>query len=136
MKRLYRDKSNDMLAGVCSGIAKYLDVDATIIRLVFVLFAFMGGGGLWIYLVLWVIMPEAPIAITEAVAVTQKAGTDAAVEEEKPKPAQKSEKKKTPVKKPAAKAKKRTAKSTAAATPKAPASAKTKKKTDTEDKKK
>ena len=73
MKRLYRDKSNEMIAGVCSGIAEYLDVDATIIRLVFVLFAFLGGGGLWIYLVLWVIMPEKPVTLTEVVEVQEKA---------------------------------------------------------------
>ena len=57
MKRLYRDRSDQMIAGVCSGIAEYLDVDPTAIRLAFVLLLFLGGGGFWIYLVLWVIMP-------------------------------------------------------------------------------
>jgi phage shock protein C len=57
MKRLYRDKSDVRIAGVCSGIGKYLDVDPTAIRLAFVLLFFIGGGGLWIYLILWIIMP-------------------------------------------------------------------------------
>ena len=58
MKRLYRNKSDVMIAGVCSGIGKYLDVDPTAIRLAFVLLLFVGLGGLWMYLVLWIIMPE------------------------------------------------------------------------------
>ncbi len=60
MKRLYRNKSDVMIAGVCSGLGKYLDVDPTAIRLAFVLLSFIGLGGLWIYLVLWIIMPVGP----------------------------------------------------------------------------
>jgi len=58
VKRMYRSRSNIMLGGVCSGIAKYLEVDPTLVRLTFVLLLFIGMGGLWIYLILWVIMPE------------------------------------------------------------------------------
>jgi len=106
MKRLYRDKSNEMIAGVCSGIAEYLDVDATIIRLVFVLFAFLGGGGLWIYLVLWVIMPEKPVTLTEVVEVQEKAAPVKEAKDGKKEPAKKTTATKTPTKKstPAAKA--------------------------------
>ena len=60
MKRLYRDRSDVRIAGVCSGIGKYLDLDPTAIRLAFVLLIFIGGGGLWIYLILWIIMPYEP----------------------------------------------------------------------------
>jgi len=60
MKRLYRNKSDVMIAGVCSGLGKYLDLDPTAIRLAFVLLLFIGLGGLWIYLVLWIIMPLDP----------------------------------------------------------------------------
>ncbi len=60
MKRLYRNKSDVMIAGVCSGLAKYFDVDPTAIRLAFVLLLFVGLGGLWIYLVLWIITPLDP----------------------------------------------------------------------------
>ena len=57
MKRLYRSRTDVMIGGVCSGIAKYFEVDPTAVRLAFVLLLFAGGGGLWIYLVLWIIMP-------------------------------------------------------------------------------
>ena len=105
MKRLYRDKSNEMIAGVCSGIAEYLDVDATIIRLVFVLFAFLGGGGLWIYLVLWIIMPEKPVTLSEVVEVQEKAAPIKEAKDRKKEPAKKTTATKTPTKKstPAAK---------------------------------
>lgn len=54
-------KSNDkILAGVCAGIADYFDTDPTLVRALFVLFAFFIGGGLLLYLILWVIMPPAP----------------------------------------------------------------------------
>jgi len=59
MKRLYRDPRNEMIGGVCSGLANYLEVDPTAVRLAFVLMLFVGLGGLWIYLVLWIIMPVA-----------------------------------------------------------------------------
>jgi len=60
VKRMYRSRSDVMLGGVCSGIAKYLEVDPTLVRLTFLLLLFIGMGGLWIYLILWVIMPEEP----------------------------------------------------------------------------
>jgi phage shock protein C len=59
-KRLYRSRTDMMLGGVCGGLAKYLNVDPSIIRLIFVLLLFLGGGGFWIYLVLWIITPVEP----------------------------------------------------------------------------
>jgi phage shock protein PspC (stress-responsive transcriptional regulator) len=55
--RLYRDGSDKILGGVCGGIAHYLRVDASIIRILFVLLFFGGGTGFLIYLLLWVILP-------------------------------------------------------------------------------
>lgn len=112
MKRLYRDKDNEMIAGVCSGIAEYLDVDPTVIRLVFVLFALMGGGGLWIYLVLWIIMPEEPVTLPEVVEILEKPKETAKAAEETPKTPEKKAAEKSLSKKPAAKAKTSTKKST------------------------
>jgi len=66
-KRLFRSRTDVMLGGVCGGLAKYLDVDPTIIRLVFILLFFIGGGGFWIYLVLWLITPVEPHSIPAAV---------------------------------------------------------------------
>ena len=57
-QRLYRSSSNRMIAGVCGGLGKYFSVDATIVRLVFLLLLFLGGGGFLLYLILWIIVPE------------------------------------------------------------------------------
>lgn len=105
MKRLYRDKSNEIIAGVCSGIANYLDIDPTVVRLLFVLFFFLAGGGLWIYLVLWVIMPEDPAYKKDeaAVDVKEKLTEPKKVATPKAKPATKPAAKKAQAKKPAAK---------------------------------
>jgi phage shock protein C len=67
IKRLYRSRSDLMLGGVCGGLAKYLNVDPAIIRLVFVLLLFLGGGGFWIYLVLWIITPVEPLPETVSI---------------------------------------------------------------------
>jgi phage shock protein C len=49
-----------MISGVCGGIAKYFSVDPTLIRLLFVIFAFAGGPGFLAYIVLAIIVPEEP----------------------------------------------------------------------------
>ncbi len=46
------------IAGVCAGVARYLGVDVTIVRLVWVLFVLLHGFGLLAYLVAWIIMPR------------------------------------------------------------------------------
>lgn len=59
IKKLYRSKNNRMLAGVCGGIGEYLNLDPTVIRLLFVLGTFMSGGtGIFAYLVLAIVVPE------------------------------------------------------------------------------
>ena len=57
-KRLYRSRDNRMISGVCAGLAEYLDVDPTIIRLLFVLGLFAGGATFWAYLVMMLVIPE------------------------------------------------------------------------------
>jgi phage shock protein C len=59
-KKLYRSRDERWIAGVCGGIGNYFDMDATVIRVLFVLASFILGGGLWIYLILWIIMPLNP----------------------------------------------------------------------------
>ncbi len=56
-KRLYRSKSEKMIAGVCGGLASYFGIDPTLVRLVFVLLLFAPPSGLLIYLIMWLIMP-------------------------------------------------------------------------------
>jgi phage shock protein C len=58
--RLYRSQTDRMVAGVCGGLAKYFNVDPTVIRLVFVVLALAGGPGLLLYLILWIITPIEP----------------------------------------------------------------------------
>ncbi len=59
-KKLYRSRTDRRIAGVCGGIAKYLDIDPTIVRLIWVLAVFMGGMGILAYLLAWIIIPEEP----------------------------------------------------------------------------
>lgn len=59
-KKLYRSQNNKMICGVAGGIAEYLNVDPTIVRLIFVLIALVGGSGLLLYLIAAIIIPQAP----------------------------------------------------------------------------
>ena len=59
-KKLYRNTENKMLAGVCSGIADYFDIDPTLVRLGWVLFSLLGGSGLLAYIIAAIIIPDAP----------------------------------------------------------------------------
>lgn len=55
-RRLYRSEEGRMLAGICGGLADYLDLDPTVIRVLFVV-AGMFGWGVFLYLVMWLIVP-------------------------------------------------------------------------------
>jgi phage shock protein PspC (stress-responsive transcriptional regulator) len=58
-KILYRSKSNRMIAGVCAGLGDYLNIDPTIIRLLFVLgFFTFNGAMLLVYLIMAIVTPE------------------------------------------------------------------------------
>ena len=59
-KRLYKSRSNRMIAGICGGIAEYFEVDPTLIRVLWVLFSFAGGAGVLAYIVAYFIIPERP----------------------------------------------------------------------------
>lgn len=57
-KRLYRNEHNKVIAGVSSGLADYMQVDITIIRLLFVLSTiFLAGTGLLVYIIMWIVVP-------------------------------------------------------------------------------
>ena len=61
VRRLMRSRTDRTCAGVCGGLAAYIDWDPTIVRLLWILALFLSGGmALFAYLVLWVVMPEAP----------------------------------------------------------------------------
>lgn len=54
--------NSPMLAGVCAGIAEYFNLDPTVVRIIFVLFALCFGGGLLFYVVCYLLMPQAKSA--------------------------------------------------------------------------
>jgi len=56
-KRLYRSRSDRMIWGVCGGLAKYFDMDPTIIRVITVLSMFLGSLGIWAYIILAIVVP-------------------------------------------------------------------------------
>ncbi|PWS27432.1 PspC family transcriptional regulator [Pedobacter yonginense] len=58
-KKLYRDMDDRVIAGVCAGIAHYVNTEAKWIRLALLLISFIGGAGILVYAILWVIMPKA-----------------------------------------------------------------------------
>ena len=62
VRKLFRDPDGKRLAGVCSGIALFLGVDVTLIRVIFLVAFICGSAGFWIYLVIWIAAPEARTA--------------------------------------------------------------------------
>lgn len=57
-KRIKRSNTDKMLSGVCGGLAKYFDIDSTLVRLAFAFAAIFAGTGVLIYLVMWIIVPK------------------------------------------------------------------------------
>jgi phage shock protein PspC (stress-responsive transcriptional regulator) len=64
-KKLYRSRTEKMLCGVCGGLAKYMNMDVNIIRLITVLLTVFVGGGLIAYVICALILPEEPEMIVE-----------------------------------------------------------------------
>jgi len=70
MKRLTRSRVNAKIAGVCAGLADYFAVDATLVRAAWVALSIVPGaviGGVIAYLLVWMVMPEGPVTVTEPV---------------------------------------------------------------------
>lgn len=57
-KRLYRTRNGQIVAGVCSGLAAYFGIDATLVRLVFGVLTIFGGTGILLYLGAWLLIPD------------------------------------------------------------------------------
>ena len=60
MKKLYRIQEGRKLAGVCGGVAEYLNIDPTVVRVIWALCRLWGGMGIVAYILCAVIMPEKP----------------------------------------------------------------------------
>ncbi len=59
-RRLFRSREDRLVGGVAGGIGAYFGVDPVIVRLVFVVLAVAGGGGILAYVIAWIVIPEAP----------------------------------------------------------------------------
>lgn len=57
IKKLYRSESDRMIGGVCAGLGEYFDIDPTIVRLIWAIAVLMGGSGVLLYLILWIVVP-------------------------------------------------------------------------------
>lgn len=64
--RLYRSRTDKVLAGVCGGVAAHLGVDPVLVRLIYILLTCATGlgPGIVVYIIAWVIIPEGPNAET------------------------------------------------------------------------
>lgn len=58
-KKLYRDKWEKRLGGVCAGLSWYFDVDVTLIRVLMLVALLCGSAGFWVYVILWIAIPAA-----------------------------------------------------------------------------
>jgi phage shock protein C len=58
-RKLYRSRTERMVAGVCGGLAEYFNVDTTVIRVLFLVLTLFGGSGLVVYVVMWILVPDA-----------------------------------------------------------------------------
>jgi phage shock protein C len=62
VKKLYRSRVEQMLAGVCGGLAEYFGIDPTIVRLLFVATVLLGmGGAVFVYILMMIIVPIDPL---------------------------------------------------------------------------
>ncbi len=59
------------IAGVCAGFAAYFDLDVTIVRVVWLIIALFGGGGVLAYIIAWIVMPEAPEVVPTTAPMVQ-----------------------------------------------------------------
>ena len=59
-KRLYRSGKDKILGGVCGGLARYFNVDPTIIRLLWIFFSLAYGTGILAYIIAWIVIPRNP----------------------------------------------------------------------------
>lgn len=60
-RRLYRSRRDNVIGGVCGGLAAYFGIDATAIRLLTFFLIFLGGLSLWVYIIAWIVLPMEPV---------------------------------------------------------------------------
>lgn len=60
-RKLMRSRTDEKIAGVCGGFAEYLEIDVTLVRLIWLAALFLGGWGFIAYIVAWIVMPLEPL---------------------------------------------------------------------------
>ena len=82
MKRLYKSRKDKMIDGVCGGVAKYLEIDPTIVRLIWTLLVLVNGIGLILYLIAMIVIPREPLeTVSESTDQSQSPQTNSIAEE-------------------------------------------------------
>src|SRR5690349_20707806 len=93
-KKMFRDPERKVIGGVATGVGQYLNVDVIAMRIIFVIFTIFGGLGLFMYIVLWIILPEAksltdrvqmqgdPVTLSNIESTIKKTQTDRVEQEE------------------------------------------------------
>lgn len=64
MNRLYRSRRLRIIGGVAGGLAEYFQIDVVLIRLLWLVAAFVGGGGVLAYIIAWIVIPEERISFS------------------------------------------------------------------------
>lgn len=59
-RHLYRSRQERIIAGICGGLAEFFGIGVSRVRIALLVFILFGGLSLWVYLVLWLIIPQAP----------------------------------------------------------------------------
>jgi phage shock protein PspC (stress-responsive transcriptional regulator) len=58
-----RSSTDKKLGGVCAGLAEYFDMDPTLVRVLWLLVVLCGGTGILLYIILWIVLPLAPVHV-------------------------------------------------------------------------
>ena len=61
LRKLYRSRTDRSIAGICGGLAAYFGIDPTLLRLITLLLILFGGISIWVYVILWIVVPEEPL---------------------------------------------------------------------------
>lgn len=72
-RKLYKDPNDKVIAGVASGVAKYFDIDTTLVRVVWFVLA-LGGFGILLYVILWFVLEDEPAEVAGVSVATEVGG--------------------------------------------------------------
>ncbi len=78
IKKLYKSRTERMIDGVCGGVAKYFNLDPTLVRIAWVLLTFLGGSGIILYIVAMIVMPKEPYIIPDYSSESTRTGAQEA----------------------------------------------------------